>query len=148
MVGIKERLEVNNESCVIVEFSNENNNCATGFSCWLKPNVSAEEISEHIAMKKELVIYSPKCDKKEASKMKNTLISLPDADLDVCTVRILEALVRNHHWIKITWEQSKVILIDYSVKPERIYNCVLVSDNTIHEVKDMWSDKKQNETGS
>lgn len=81
------RLLVDNKSCVLVEFLNEEEALAIGYTCWL--NETEEELNNIIENKKVVQIVWPKCNIHPARKMRNILKGLTDEHWEVHAVKIL-----------------------------------------------------------
>lgn len=80
---------IDNKSCILVEFINEENALAVGYTCWLNKETSEEELNNMIEKEQEVEIWWPKCDVQTAKKMKMAMKTLTDDDWEVFAVRIL-----------------------------------------------------------
>lgn len=86
---MRKRLLIDNKSCILVEFSNEEEALAIGYTCWLNETATEEELNNIIESKKEVEIVWPKCDVQSARKMKTILKGLTDEHWEVHAVKVL-----------------------------------------------------------
>lgn len=86
---MKNRLLIDNKSCILVEFSNEEEELAIGYKCWLNETVTEEEINNIIESKREVEIMWPKCDIQSARKMKTVLKGLTKEQWEVHAVKLI-----------------------------------------------------------
>lgn len=86
---MEKRLLIDNKSCILVEFLNEEEALAIGYTCWLNETVTEEELNNIIESKKEVEIFWPKCDVQSARKMKTILKGFTDKHWEVHAVKIL-----------------------------------------------------------
>lgn len=86
---MEKRNLIDNKSCILVEFSNEDEALSIGYTCWLNDTTTEEKLNNIIESGKEVEIFWPKCDVQSARKMRAILKNLTDEHWEVHAVKIL-----------------------------------------------------------
>lgn len=86
---MEKRFLIDNKSCVLVEFSNEEEALAIGYTCWLNVTETEEELNNIIDIKKEVEIIWPECDVQSARRMKGILKGLTNKQWEIHAMKVL-----------------------------------------------------------
>ena len=72
-----------------MEFTNDSNSLAIGYSCWLKPQLDDSDIKTTITHKNEVIIQWPEVNIMPAKGMKNLLMKNSSIEWKEHTIHIL-----------------------------------------------------------
>ncbi|XP_025993481.1 uncharacterized protein LOC113004434 isoform X2 [Solenopsis invicta] len=119
---MESKLLIDNKSCVLVEFSNEEEALAIGYKCWLNETVTEEELNNIIESKREVEIMWPKCDVHSARKMKNILKDWTSmsAELDLLQKNDVLCTTKQYRHLIIKRTFASTGKRDKSIKKEKI----------------------------
>ena len=109
--------EINNDDCLLVEFTNKSNNHAIAFRSWLQSSYSSNMLDKIIETGKEIVIDWPKnTDIKPAKEMKKILTDYDSGDWELTSVKVLSSGGIRHQfasflckWLNFCCDSRKIV---------------------------------------